>query len=65
MRLKQLDDALADVDTAVTLTPDSGEAYFFRGRLRLARCEFSQVYLAFLIPIEEVRKDGQCSAEES
>jgi tetratricopeptide (TPR) repeat protein len=42
MRLKRADTALADAETAVTLRPESGEVYLFRGRLHEARREFAE-----------------------
>jgi tetratricopeptide (TPR) repeat protein len=55
MRLKRLNEALADADAAVALAPDSVGAYFYRGRLRVSRREFPEARADFERALERSR----------
>jgi len=64
MRLKRREEALADAQTAVTLKPESGEAYAFRGRLRLTRREFTEARADFERVLQLAREPRTAALNE-
>ena len=56
MRLKREDEALSDANTAVTLKPESAEAYLFRARLQFARRKFAEARADYERSLELARE---------
>ena len=55
MRLKRNDEALADSEAAVTLTPESPAAYLSRARVRVERREFAEARADFESALRRTR----------